>query len=608
MYPNYPPHGNTQYPYPIQSQRIAPPPVQARSLPMRSPVILKSPSEAIAYALKASHPVAVVGPIIGKVTDTTARIVIEMNCQCTVKCEVRSTTQDPAAVSERSFKRRRPAAFMITGLKPSTRYTVHLSAETPILDKSWFRTFPSYWDISKQIPNIVVLSCDNVYVTRTQINPECDLWSNLADRISNGGGVSRCEGSIDMVIHMGDNVYLDNDLYVIEEDKKVYNGSPDDRCGFLEARMELDNLPKQYWDSKAEAICEIFRSVYRDTFNHPPTKQVLATVCNLMILDDHDIRDDFGDRETDRDPTHEDYFIACCAYEVYCEYQLNLLEDYESEEIYNGIFNVTRSYHHHVYGDIGILFVDLRGCKSFHHVPNDTLPHMGTPQWHDIDDALSDGGIFSMCRMLIAVSPIPVAYIANKLTMLFAKKVDDLYGSWGATPHMPETERFLDALFNWRGRKAGYREVCLVAGDVHQGGYSDIYDERYNDSKDEGLYILKQFTSSAIANKLPKWYESIALKMGRNMAEQLGDHHSYQHFKWINERNYGILRCWLERAELKDDDGNYFYGAIDPNMFNTRFDCMHVSSNNSRVTEGEEVTSTYKAFNCMTGWCCGACN
>eukprot|EP00971_Amphidinium_carterae_P250886 4980389-Amphidinium_carterae.1 len=58
-----------------------------------------------------------------------------------------------------------------------------------------------------------------------------------------------------------------------------------------------------------------------------PTVWVLANVPNLMIFDDHDIRDDWGDRPEDIDKNSMDWFLASIAYGVILEYQRQLYED-----------------------------------------------------------------------------------------------------------------------------------------------------------------------------------------------------------------------------------------------------------------------------------------
>lgn len=44
-------------------------------------------------------------------------------------------------------------------------------------------------------------------------------------------------------------------------------------------------------------------------------------VPNLMVGDDHEFRDDFGDKDDDSNPHSREYQIGLCALQVYHEYQ-----------------------------------------------------------------------------------------------------------------------------------------------------------------------------------------------------------------------------------------------------------------------------------------------
>lgn len=56
----------------------------------------------------------------------------------------------------------------------------------------------------------------------------------------------------------------------------------------------------------------------------------------------------------DFDPYSREYFLSCCAYEVYNQYQRNLFEEYTPQPTpYACTSEVQQAYHFHVVGDIG---------------------------------------------------------------------------------------------------------------------------------------------------------------------------------------------------------------------------------------------------------------
>ena len=50
----------------------------------------------------------------------------------------------------------------------------------------------------------------------------------------------------------------------------------------------------------------------------------MANVSNLMISDDHEIADDWGEEESHKDKNSLDFFVGTCAHKVYREYQVQL--------------------------------------------------------------------------------------------------------------------------------------------------------------------------------------------------------------------------------------------------------------------------------------------
>jgi phosphodiesterase/alkaline phosphatase D-like protein len=90
---------------------------------------------------------------------------------------------------------------------------------------------------------------------------------------------------------------------------------------------QLKGLPPDQWINHQGAICEFYREVYRDTWRHPPTAKCLANCPNLMIYDDHEVRDNWGDIAEDWESSCAEFFVARCAWIVSMEYQRQLHED-----------------------------------------------------------------------------------------------------------------------------------------------------------------------------------------------------------------------------------------------------------------------------------------
>ena len=96
---------------------------------------------------------------------------------------------------------------------------------------------------------------------------------------------------------------------------------------------KLREVPPDQWIKHQGVICEYYREVYRDTWRHPPTAKCLANCPNLMIYDDHEVRDNWGDIPDDWDSSCAEFFVARCAWIVSMEYQRQLYEDIDFDSV-----------------------------------------------------------------------------------------------------------------------------------------------------------------------------------------------------------------------------------------------------------------------------------
>ena len=77
---------------------------------------------------------------------------------------------------------------------------------------------------------------------------------------------------VDLIVRHGDQVYAD---HAFEEGIKILK----------EKRLSSEE--------KEEKIYEAYAKHYRDTWDQPDVRKVLGTCSHLMLLDDHEIRNDW---------------------------------------------------------------------------------------------------------------------------------------------------------------------------------------------------------------------------------------------------------------------------------------------------------------------------
>ncbi|KAL3694289.1 hypothetical protein R1sor_007940 [Riccia sorocarpa] len=477
-----------------------------------------------------------VGPVIGKVTESSARILLEVgeagNIAMQLEEEKAQAEDSAAAPANRTSEQNgnstvktgatvtrfleagRPAIFVFNDLKPGTRYVVRLTGCCRPVQSS-FKTFPK--DNPSSL-NFAVISCNKIFITEKEIPFHSDLWAHLERLIK--------QKKIDMCLHLGDQIYGDGDKLLDA------GAEPSDWSDcFRKSCSLLSTYSKDRWVEHYNTVCEYYREVYRRTWHHLPTAYCLANCPNLMIYDDHEVRDNWGDLEQDWEKETSDFFIARCAWRAYLEYQRQLHEDVD----FTNLSAITKDYHMHLTAGVGIMFLDIRGSRTFHRVEDSEHPYLGSDQWREIDQALSAGGLFERAKVLLLCTPAPLVFLDHNFTDAASNvpRLVDFKGHWSAAKHYDEQKRMISTIFGWRAASKD-REVLVLGGDVHCGGHSKIVLERTE--------AIQQLTTSAIANHpLPKTAYYL-LRAAGTLTPAAGRNYAFYHYNWTRSRNYGLVQ------------------------------------------------------------------
>jgi len=446
------------------------------------------------------------GPVVGKVTSRTARVLIESDTTAEITCTA-ALGGKAKSTSKRKLTANRPAVFELTDLSPNTGYTITFKGVTspvPCTVKT-YATNPTAL-------NAAVVSCN--YTIR---RGDTDLWQSLLDQYVN-------PGHLDLLIHAGDQVYGD----------KAFEGSIDILAGKTKATA-----------AESRQIGDLYRQLYRWAWRHPATRSVLASVPNLMIWDDHEIRDDWGNRDDDREPTSASATIGRIARRVYREYQRQLWED-ETADADPPVGQLED--HMHAWGSIGVLFLDQRGGRSFEIDP--AYPYLGGAQWERVRTALAPGGLFAKVRALVVVTSVPLAYLGDSVSTIGQELVNDLRDHWAYGPHRKEQTELLRALRRWKQEKDGQRELLVVGGDVHIGCHTDILHG--------GTVVFRQLVTSPITNKPPSWLAFQGLRTLLESEQTLGDGYAFEHARYMRARNFGIVLARVPPTGQPKIEGSLF--------------------------------------------------
>jgi len=458
----------------------------------------------------------VVGPVVGKVTDTEARILLETEEEGMVKLVIKAEGSDtPLDIPPKTFQCFRPNAFAVDGLIPATKYMVSFeNIQNESAHRGSFTTLPA------DVTQLTVLSgsCDHL-----KNRGSVDMWTKILEEYVR-------PGKMDMMIHNGDQVYADS---AFKAGKKFWE----------------ENEASKSEEELIARTTEFYAEIYRKTWNHPPCKEVLANTSNLMLWDDHELRNDWGAFDKDRDKSSVNYKLGLAARRAYWLYQRQLWDDMDNL----GEKEATVDKDGHCVlmpgNHIGIAFVDCRGGRSFYASVDgekSERPFMSMPQWNMMADALSPEGLYKDAKRLLIVHTMPAVLVGSSCSAACPCIVGgkDKMG-FGVYPQ--EQEDYLSLINDWVNVHApsNSREVLLLGGDLHFSMQSVV--TRKSDNKK----VLRQVVTSAISNKPPCLWQYYPMKWIASCCPRLGHGtYQYQHLETQPVQNFGVFNI-----NLKDDIG-----------------------------------------------------
>jgi phosphodiesterase/alkaline phosphatase D-like protein len=512
-------------------------------------------------------PIVTIGPIIGKVDENSARILLEIDREADITIslkEVKKKEQQDIIQLEKTYSitntclKILPKIFFFYGLSSSTKYEVIIESKVNFLKpelgdlKSFFKT-TSREGIYPDSFNLGFISCNSYKYYTSLEQPEFSLWENLSQKVKND--------EIDYLIHMGDQIYIDDGAWSGNKEncfskaktlwekafEKVYGHQMDQ----IQKIIDQADLESEYFSEEKEKllnaeklkleeiIIELISDVYRATWNIKSVAETLRNAPNLMILDDHEIFDDFGIiNQNYLDKSSFEYFFAEKARFCYYKYQKQLLEDIEFDNL-----KITEKEHHfHMINGVGIFIQDFRGCFSW--LKDDIMTHgkkgklegfLGNRQTDDIKKCFGNNGIFENMKYAFYVSAGPLVFLSAFQTSVAKEKVNDCYEQWAYCAQDEQIE-LLDLLVNFKNR--ANVNTMIVCGDVHIGCNTIIY----KDNKP----VIEQLITSPICQKPPTNFEMKAVDFLRFSNNSLKSGYSFKHSKGTNKCNYGIVNLTFE--------------------------------------------------------------
>ena len=450
-----------------------------------------------------------VGPIVGEVTATTARVVVQADRSASLRLRLvpagnhASFETEPQELAAGDL-----AVFELSDLMPLHRYQFDVLADgVPVADRSGRITTKSDRPESLQV---AAVSC-NFTVRQGRAR----LWERLWDKWVG-------PGTIETVLHIGDQVYAD--------------------MAFEQALAEIEANGRSA--AVARRIRAGFERLYRAAWNYPATRKVLANASNLMIWDDHEFRNSWGGLAEDRVADSDAMFVGQIARSVSQGFQ---------SALWGEVVDRKHDAHAHAYGELGFVFLDQRSARSF--APCPLRPYLGAVQWQWLRHELHQGKL-SNVRALMVIASVPVCFVGTTIASNFDWAMSDLRDQWSHVDHRTELIEMLTELRRWLAASP-HRTVMLLGGDVHVGGLSRI---EFRDG-DAWRHLCDQLITSPITNAPPgaiAWFGLRELVL--RGTKEAGPTYRFDHLedRFTNRRNFALVRL-----RARDGEKAQVFGSLE---------------------------------------------
>jgi hypothetical protein len=355
---------------------------------------------------------------------------------------------------------------------------------------------------SKRTPKVGLVSCNDILDTDLPDQQLTILWKDLAERVKNK--------DVDVVIHSGDQIYADK----------------------VPPHFEGVQQWSLHW----------YRKHYVETWKKEHVADVLGSVPNMFMWDDHEISDGYGSQNDDNTTFSKNRFGV--AKQVFQEMQACLNPPSFDPNSFAWSMTI---------GQTGFVALDGRSHRSW---SNESV--LGPQQIQELSHALQKMSDTNNIIYLYVVSAVPFIHLSPTvidvtlfMANLFAKsEVDDIRDAWVAPNNRRECEQVIDII-----AKFCYPmkvKATILSGDVHVGSYGYIQSTR----RDSTGVEISHVTSSGITHSPPGGALGALYKHIANGRAEIG-HSDFQGQLYniakqgtiIFNRNYAIVRMFFDYDE-----------------------------------------------------------
>lgn len=341
-------------------------------------------------------------------------------------------------------------------LAPDRRYNFRvLRADGSLVGAGRFRTAP---DRTPSSFSFAIASCHQPFAANGHLLDESVRMLSSVERALEARDVR-------FLLLVGDQIYADYPPSRSLFGRFFHEVAPPGRSSVL--------------DCTRDEVRRLYHLRHRIFFGVEEFRRLQACFPTYPMLDDHDIRDNFGSAPEHQQKEWE--ALRSGARDAFYDYQASRVTAREGTE---------SSFHYgFVNGPVGVFVMDLRSERR---TTGDAVQVYSTRQHADLQRFLATHADLPLITVVVT---IPVAYLEAWVTNLAMKVTGEGSNAadrWSNPKALADRNRLLRAL---RDHSLAHpkQRLVLVGGDIHVGSLLRI-------EWDDGAPTMYQFTSSAISN------------------------------------------------------------------------------------------------------------
>jgi hypothetical protein len=518
-----------------------------------------------------------VGPIVGKVTSSTAIVLLEVDVRAPVCAVLTDSVTHQQSRVLLDMPARRPIPFVFQQLLPDHHYRLHVEGVANSASRTGsLTTMPSDEAVTEFV-NFIAISGDSPAALNAAPSVPSHLWPQVRGKKGEGkedaapGGAAgslysvRSDssgnsvppvgaedelleaanwelvasvaepswGGADVHIHLGGQVHMAQTAAVQAAAVLVQRKQPGPQATLTPAeRREVE-----------DEVLERLRDAYRTHWNLPSTRRALAHGSHLMVPSEADtLTGDEAEAEAAGAPMGIGVGQTAATMRrllrtVYREYQRQL---WDPECVTRPAAPTARGgaseHAFHQWGRVGLFLLDGRGCTvgaNGHAREAAAAKLIGADQWKALNRALASPGLKTLIvgseYPLLDDSPVDArAKVTSSPTMAKLRRRWPYNGI--------ELQKLLTTLFEWKSEQGSpYREVVLLCGGLRCALDTAIFDApKDNNGRDEIPPMIRQLTVGPVTGRCEE----------HEFAQQgsVGERFTYSHMAMLPRRNVGVLQ------------------------------------------------------------------